>query len=226
MSAVLRYVKEQTAVVDRSKIVLVARSINAFVAIRVAAEMQDELQLAGVVLVAPVFDVVAMLDNYIKERLKSLGSSDLVRVENCWRRSPGYSASRWENHANGWLNFFGQPLRLTLLADIIRRAPEKHRLEEFIRNVGLVSRECPVLVLSHPDDPITGSKEAIKALHDAVELGGIEYANYSHIEIQSSHKPQSDIGPQGYPYERKDESEAVVQAIRERLGVMNVPVTV
>ncbi|MHC4556105.1 MAG: hypothetical protein ACYTFW_02095 [Planctomycetota bacterium] len=192
MCAVLNYVNSQTNIVISNELVLIARSINAFLAAMVGAEEKYIRMLKGVILVAPVFDIIEMMDNY-----RAIYGDRHVRVEKFWRQQPGYNdANEWEcrtrdpeEPGKNWLNFFNHDVSLAVLADIIRQDdPEKFRLKSFIDYIGILSQQCPIYILSNRDDPVTGSKKAIEELENAARGSGkIRSEFFEHIEIQSSH---------------------------------------
>jgi acetyl esterase/lipase len=225
MDEVLRYVNQQNVVVP-NRIVLVARSINALVAALVASKPDILPMLRGVILVAPVFDLISMINNY-----RRLTGTDYVTVERCWRRSPGYPANQWENPARGWLEFFSHDVNLSLMADIIRHPEPTFRLPAFVDGVGEISQRCPVYVLSHPEDPITGSAEARAALDDAASGGGLiktgsdgeNGGRYDFIEIESLHFPPTMITKNRYPFAVKDEIAEVRRRLADILVSVDLP---
>jgi len=226
MREVLRYVNAQGHVVMPNGLVLVARSINGLVAALVAAEEEFRSMLAGLILVAPVFDVVEMMDNY-----RSLRGQPHVRVEKCWRRSPGFdNGIVWEtardpNQLNsGWLEFFTHDVRMTLLADIVRHAPDKFSREAFKRAVGRFSEQRPVVVLSDPNDPITGSEKALEALSAAATgTGRIRRENYCYQPIHSGHLLPEQIDRDRYPFLLREEARSVRDALRSVLKRLSIP---
>ena len=81
-----------------------------------------------------------------------------------------------------------------------------------------------MFVLSHPEDPITGSQEAITRLSDAASgTGLIESKNYRHVAIQSRHLAAQQIAKQAYPFSVRDEVESVEKALRQILRRLGVP---
>lgn len=214
MRHVLTYVNQQPLVI-KNEIVLIARSINAIVAALVAAQKDFREMLAGVILVAPVFDMIQMIDNY-----RAATDQSHVTVEKCWRTAPGYTADKWEDPDTNWLEFFGHNVRLTVLADIIRQegGPNTFALRGFTDAVGTISQKCPVCVLSNPDDPITGSKKAIEALANAASGGGkIMEANFDFVSSSSQHLPPDQIPLDRYPWKFKGEAKEVRDALRKIL---------
>ena len=210
--------------IHSQRVALVARSINGFIAALVASEDRILEMLAGVVLVAPVFDVIEMMDNY----RSAYGVS--ARVEKLWRGIPGYGdPAAWEDRSNPepgkrWLNFFGCDVSLAVLADIFRQDDPAHfRFTSFKRAIGKITQnDCPVYVLSNPDDPITGSKAALESLERAAGGGGLirsEY--YSSIEIQSSHLLE--LQRDQYPFALRDEVKRTGSAVRSALACMGLP---
>lgn len=225
MREVLRYVNKQREVVVRDQLVLIARSINGLLAALVAAEKEFLQMLTGVILVAPVFDVIEMMDNYRARR-----GQGHVRVENCWRVSPGYHAQRWENQEHNWLEFFEHHVSLTAMADIIRYEEGHFRFEAFKQAVGKISHSCPVYVMSHPKDPITASEEAIKALKNASSGTDLIHAkNYRYVPILSSHLPPDTqdstrkIRKDKYPFELRGEAKEARDALHEIMTKMRLP---
>ena len=220
MRHVLTYVNQQTVVIE-NEIVLIARSINALVAALVAAQAEYTRMLAGVILVAPVFDIIEMIDNYRVATKKGH-----VTLEKCWRAAPGFTADKWEDQENRWLEFFGHNVHLTVFADIIRqkRGPDAFALRGFTDAIGTISQVCPVCVLSNPDDPITGSKKAREALDNAASGGGkIKETNYDFVEIASRHLPPDQIPLDRYPWGFKGEAEHVRKALRRTLQKAGLP---
>lgn len=219
MREVLRYVNGQHKVTVTDQIVLIARSINGFLAALVAAEDEFLDMLSGVILVAPVFDIIEMMDNYRAAR----GQAD-VRVENCWRCSPGYTAHAWEDPQRGWLEFFEHQVSLALPADIIRNAPDTFTLDAFKRGIGIISQRCPVYILSSKEDPITGSGRAFEVLKSASSgTGLIREENYTFIETESSHLPPDQIDKDLYPFAMRNEIARVHEMLGDILKRLNVP---
>ncbi|MCZ6835072.1 MAG: hypothetical protein O7G85_04795 [Planctomycetota bacterium] len=220
MHEALRYVNNQQAVVQRDQLVLVARSINGLLAPLVAAKNDKVLSsFAGVILVAPVFDIFDMIDNYRKMTGKSH-----VTVEKCWRCAPGYNAHLWEDEAEGWLEFFGHHVNLTLMADIIRHDPATFCLDNFIEAVGKISHHCPIYILSHPNDPVTGSERAIAELNKATGgLGIINDQNYECIEIESMHLTPEQVTLRQYPFAVKSEIQTVRSKLLEIIQKVGLP---
>lgn len=216
MAEVLRYVRQQRVAVP-DQVVLVARSINGLLAALVAAEDEFLDVLAGVILVAPVFDVIEMIDNYRATRQSSKAH---VRLENCWRASPGYSADRWEDPEYAWLEFFEHHVSLTLFADIIRHHPDKFSIEGFKHAIGKISQSRPVFVLSNADDPIVSSQRARRILNDAKGTL-IREENYQFLEIKSSH--YTVVQRDKYPFAPREEAGKTRDALRTILGGMGVP---
>jgi len=217
MREVLHYVQRQRAV-EPNKTVLIARSVNGLLAALVASEPEFLQQLSGLILVAPVFDLIKMIDNYRATREEK---KKHVRVEKCWRATPGYTADKWEDPENGWLEFFGHHISLTLFADIIQHDPEEFSIQALKRAIGIVSQQCPVFILSNSDDPVTGSREALKILGDAASgTGLIRDENYKHVEINSSH--YTEVDRDKYPFAPRQEvreTRTALRAILDRLGV-------
>ena len=218
MEEVLRYVNHQKHITTPGKTVLIARSINGLIAVLVASKEEFLDMLAGVVLVAPVFDVIEMINNY-----RASQGQEHVRVEKCWRCSPGYTADKWENKELGWLEFFQQYVSLAVMGDIIKNNKEYFSIDAFKECVGKISHHCPVYILSHPKDPITGSEKALEMLENAASGGGlINTENYKHLEINSSHLPVNRIGKDRYPYEIRDYIRSEQKAFRgifQKLGI-------
>ncbi|MCZ6834423.1 MAG: hypothetical protein O7G85_01485 [Planctomycetota bacterium] len=209
MRKVIRYVNDQQAVVQRDQLVLVARSINGLLAPLVAAEDEFLPSFAGVILVAPVFDIFEMIDNY-----RTLTGNAHVTVEKCWRSATGYDAHLWEDQTLGWLEFFGHHVNLTFMADIIQHDPSTFGLHNFIESVGKISEHCPIFILTHPDDPVTGSKRAIHELNKATGgLGIINDQNFECVEIESMHLTPDQVTRRQYPFAVKSE----IQTIRSKL---------
>jgi len=223
MREVLSYINAQHKAVAPDQIVLIARSINGLLAALVGAEEKCLDALAGVILIAPVFDVIEMMDNY----RAATGQPD-VRVEHCWRSSPGYTGDKWENRSPEyrWLEFFGHDVSLSIMGDIIQHEPETFSLSAFKRSVGTISQRRPIYILSHPDDPITGSKRALETLkHAASGTGLIRQENYRSLKIDSSHLPADQIDRDAYPFAIRDEVERVHETFRDVLMRMGIPVT-
>ena len=225
MREVLRYVNKQRDVVIPDQLVLIARSINGLLAALVAAEHEFLQMLTGVILVAPVFDMIEMIDNYRAAR-----GQGHVRVENCWRVSPGYHAQRWEKQKDNWLEFFEHHVSLTAMADIIRYEEGHFRFEAFKQAVGRISHRCPVYVLSHPEDPITASEEAIEALKNASSGTDLIHAkNYRYVPILSSHLPPDTkdktrkISKDKYPFELRGEAKEARDALHEIMTKLRLP---
>lgn len=223
LAEVLRYANGQTQAIIPDKLVVVARSINAFIAAQVCAMEAFLGKLGGVILVAPVFDVIEMMDNY--RRLRGQRS---VTVERGWRRAPGFdNGMAWEDTGNGWLEYFGNDLHLTLLADIVRQDPGTYRADAFKRNIGKISEVCPVYVLSNKDDPITGSADALAVLEKASSgTGLIRSSNYEAVEIPSKHLTIDEIDKDAYPYRASfgREAQQVREVLRTLLNRVGLPV--
>jgi hypothetical protein len=221
MQEVLGYVGRQGHVIQNNQIVLIARCINGLVATRVASQPGFQGMLAGVILVAPIFDLVECLNNYRKHR----GQED-VTVEKCWRRVPNYHGRLWEDPKRRWLEYFDYDLSLTLFADVIRHRYDEFSLDAFVNSVGEISKHCPVYVLTNPDDPITGSARAIQALKDAAGGGGlIKAENFNYIPITSVHLPPSKIRKNVYPFTELSETRNALHEILLRLGIADTPDT-
>jgi hypothetical protein len=221
MREVIRYVNAQEHVVHQGQIVLVARSINGLVAPLVAAQDGILDMLGGLILVAPVFDVVKLIDSYRKAT-----GHGYVTVEKAWRCAPGYEASKWEDESNGWLDFFDRRVHLTLLADIVRHASGTFELRGFVDAVGKISQKCPVHVLTSEEDPIVGSEVAVEALKNAASGGGlIRSDNFGMVFIDSKHYPPHQIPRNRYPWHLKTEAMEAKKAMKGILQRMNVPVT-
>jgi hypothetical protein len=226
MRAVLEYVNSQTHAVIPNKLVLVARSINGFLAAMVGAEEKYRRMLSGVILVAPVFDVIEMMDNY-----RAIHGDGHVRVERLWRRQRGYNdAAEWEcrgrdrnEPGRNWLNFFRHDVSLAVMADIIRQDdPGRFRLESFVDSVGILSQRCPVYILSNQDDPVTGSKKAMEVLKSAARgAGKIKSDSFRHIEIQSSHDIKRT--KHDYPWEVREETKKTREVLKEILTEVGIP---
>jgi len=213
MRAVLRYVNSQVNLILPNKIILITRSINGFIAAAVAAEDEFHSMLAGVILIAPVFDFVEMIDQYRQRR-----NGANITLEKLWRLDPEVlDLAKWDQTAGQdglWVEFFNQKTSLALIADIVRQEDTSYfRLSRFVDCVGRVSERCPVYVFSNPDDPVTGSKKAIEALQRAASGGGkITSQNFEHIPIKSKHLV--DVGTYGYPW---SEWKAEVREIEPKL---------
>jgi hypothetical protein len=228
MREVLRYVNKQEHIVIPHKLVLVARSINGLLAALVGAEEEFRSMLSGLILVAPVFDVIEMIDNYRARR-----NQPHVRLEKCWRRTPGFDNGKvWETSRregdprSGWLEFFAHDVHLTILADIIRHPPETFSFSAFKNAVGRISERCPVFVLSDPKDAITGSEKALAALEAAASgTGLIRKENYQYQPIQSGHLLPEEINRDRYPFILRQEAANVRDALRRILRRMDVPTT-
>ena len=209
MREVLTYVNEQEDIVRRNKIILIARSINAFVGALVASEPEYLRMLKSVILVSPVFDVIEMMDGY-----RSLRKKPEVRIENALRYRPHFDdGDRWDNRVDtndNWLEFFGHNLSLTVLADIARHRRDHYSFRAFKRAIGEISQEVPVYLLANQDDPVTKSERAIRSLQDAASGGGyIDRKNFSYIPIDSHHLPPGQFDQDAYPFVIKAESKEV-----------------
>jgi hypothetical protein len=233
MREVIEFVSKQTHVVSDGRAVLIARSINGLVGALVGADPEIGKKLAGVILVAPVFDVIAMMDNY-----RRLRGQPTVTVEKCWRLSPGFdNGVNWEasrriveaGNGNavtegGWLEFFDHEVHLTIMADIIRHPRETYSLGAFTSAVGRISERCPVYILSHPDDPITGSQEALDRLNRAAGGAGIIRGDQcQYIQIDSQHLLPEDINKDAYPFSLRTEAKLAGKALREILSSLGLP---
>ncbi|MEM9110677.1 MAG: alpha/beta hydrolase [Planctomycetota bacterium] len=233
MREVIRFVSDQEHVVKSEKIILIARSINGLLAPLVASEPEFIDKIGGVILIAPVFDVIEMIDNY-----RSARDQAHVRVEKFWRFSPGYEAVKWRDPTFEWLEFFCHQVSMALLIDIIRHDPDEFSFKNFKLAVSALSHKCPVHILSHPQDPITGSEYALNSLEDAAGgTGLIQTANYKHVPIISSHLPPDQITQDSYPFseikniEKLDPKNALRHelrstqlALREILEKLSLPV--
>lgn len=220
MEEVLKYVNSQSDIIQQNKLILIARSINSFIAAMVASKDEFIDMFSSVILVAPVFDVIEMIDKYREESTK-MGAG--VTVEKCWRCSPGYNEGyRWEDEEYGWLEFFKQNVSLTLMADIIKHEKETFTIAAFKKAIGAISQKCPVYIFSHHDDPITGSKKALKMIDDAASgTGYIKTDNFKYIEINSKHLPPNQIDIDAYPFPGspiKDELGKVRDAFRNMIN--------
>jgi len=217
MREVLRYVNSQRDVVDPNGLLLVARSINAHLAALVASEDEYLAMLRGVILVAPVFDVIEMMDNY-----RARHGMDHVRVDKALRTYPGYSIDRWENEKDGWLEFFGYPVSASILADLARYPAGHFSGEAFKEAIGRISQVCKIAVLSHPEDPITGSATAFAALRRAKSgTGLIREEHFKLIEIESSHLDS--ILRDRYPFKLRNETRRTRNTLREMLTDCGMP---
>jgi hypothetical protein len=223
MREVLSYANRQVNAIIPNRLVLIARSINGLIASIVGAETQQLDMLAGVVLVAPVFDIVEMMDNY-----RARHGDRPVRVEKLWRRQPDYSnAAQWEapdplHPDRGWLHFFGHDVSLALLADIFRQSDrDRYRLKTLVRSIGeITQRRRYVYVLSNPDVPITGSARALRELHNA-RGGAIDPVYYRHIPIQSSH--EAEVTTSAYPFVIREELQKTREALHDALKSIGLP---
>jgi hypothetical protein len=218
MEEVLRYVNCQNHIILPNKSILIARSINGLIAALVASEKRFLNLLGGVILVAPVFDIIEMIDNYRASR-----GQKHVRVENCWRCSPGYTAENWEDKKLGWLEFFRYHVSLAVMADIIRHDEDAFSIEAFKNAIGTISHHCPVYVLSHSKDPITNSEKALKILKNAASGSGlIDGRNYKHVQISSNHLPPDQIDKDLYPFAIKDGIASEQRALRNVLQEIGI----
>ena len=84
MEQVLRYVGLQPFV-QPEKTVLIARSINALIAAKVASQPEYLKRLRGLILVAPVFDLIEMINNY---RANGPRKQNHVTLEKCCEPPP------------------------------------------------------------------------------------------------------------------------------------------
>jgi len=217
MREVLRFVNKQSHVIVPNELVIIARSINGLLAALVAEEEEFLAMLRGVILVAPVFDVIQMIDNY-----RAVRGQAHVTVEKGWRMCPGYTADRWENPQDHWLEFFGYDVSLSVIADIVQHDRNRFSLEAFKHAVGRISQRCPVYVLTHSEDPITGSKEAIRSLeHASGGTGLILEENFKLVRIKSSHIPE--ISRDQYPFVLKPELPETKKSLQEILQKLGVP---
>ncbi|MEK6676583.1 MAG: hypothetical protein AABZ47_13135 [Planctomycetota bacterium] len=229
MREVLLYVNRQNVVI-KNQLVVIARSINGLAAALAASDPEIRKMLSGVILVAPVFDVVEMMDNYRQHR-----GQGHVRIEKAWRAAPGYvNGVEWEQPRmqrndgsvqGGWLEYFGYEVGLQIVADICRHPVETFRLDGFKNAIAKISEHCPVYILSHPKDPITGSERALEALHRGAE-GSIliKNKNFKYIPIESKHLKPEEIEKGSYPF-RRSEPREVQTALRNILLRLGLPTT-
>lgn len=221
MCAVLDYVSSQQEAVRGNRIVLVARSINAHIAARVASRDAYSRLLAGIVLVAPVFDVIEMMDNY---RMRDGSKTrEPVRVESFWRGRRGYSdAGAWEDERRGWLEFFGEHVKLPLLLDLVRNERDEYSLDRFVECVGRISQKVPVFLLSNRDDPITRSQDGLAMLERASGGSGhVSSDNFTFVPISSTHLRE--VQKLQYPFALRSEAQEVRAALRKILGRLDLP---
>ena len=116
-------------------------------------------------------------------------------------------------------------MSLVLYADVLRahgQAGHPGLRRRRRRHRPLVSGRGPV----HPDDPITGSREALEALRNAASGGGaIDSENLVIVETKAKHLPPEDIKANLYPFigTLEDEAADARTMVMEFLGRCGLP---
>lgn len=217
MRSVWRYALSHSGI--KREVILVARSINGLLAAIIAAEREFIDTVLGVVLVSPVFDIIEMTTRY---RQNSPEKSSHGTIDKLWRYSPGYTWDVWCDKALRLLEFYDVDISLALYLDIIRNDPAMYTIEGLKAAIGTLTQNCKhVFILSHPDDPITGSESAWQSLKNASSGGGVIVPDYLHlIETETSHLPRQFITKDKSPFRGEMAStEGAVREILEHLGL-------
>lgn len=73
------------------------------------------------------------------------------------------------------------------MADICRNPPIRFGMESFFASVSTISQKTPISILTHPEDPITGSREFVTKLQAASSGTGLIRSEnlYAHASSRS-----------------------------------------
>lgn len=201
LKSVLDYVDDIPRI-DRKRICIVGISICGFLAARLA---QQEPSVGGLILVAPPFDVVEMLDNLRRYRYEEVGRDgqppafeDFLKAKNNQRLAD------WDEDPD-WCTYFNQHVRGSHLADIAVQGPGEFRREAFFQALReITTGGRPVALVYGADDPVVSPAINITELETELEAGHIRREFMELREIPVCHFYPSSKQGRRYPMRFQD----------------------
>lgn len=169
-------------VVDRNRLCVIGISLSAYLAARVA---RDDHRIRSLVLVAPPFDIVEMLDNfrrhYLAGRPRIPTFFDFLKARNNlkiadWDRNPKYC------------NYFNHIVTSCHLADIAVKGISNFGRQGFLDSLTAITRTGRRVALIYgEDDPIVRAPENMQHLNAEIEKGFIKEDNLFLSPISVAH---------------------------------------
>ncbi|MGD2109508.1 MAG: hypothetical protein PVI86_08955 [Phycisphaerae bacterium] len=206
--------------VNRDHICVIGISLSGYLAARLARH--DE-RIKSLVLVAPPFDVVEMLDNfrrhYLSDRRRIPTFDDFLKAKNNlriadWDRNPDYC------------NYFDHVVTSCHLVDLAIKGAHAYGRDAFLDALGAITGTGRRIALIYGrNDPIVCAKTHIPALEACIQRGFIEESRIHRRPVSVTHYyPQRGTAKE-YPF-RIDESNTtaiiseMAEAIRHCLGLV------
>lgn len=219
---VLDYV-EHIPQVDRDRVCVVGISICGFLAAKLA---QVDRRVRTLILVAPPFDVIDMLDNFRKHRFERQKMGLPPTFEDFLKGKANLRITNWDRNPC-YCDYFGQVVTSSHLVDIAVQGPLKFRREAFLKALSDITSDARRVALIYSDeDPIVNPKQNMGFLNRAVEAGHIQPGWMEIREIPVAHfYPDTGHGGE-YPMEfgnKRKILKDMAEAIRHCLGVVIEP---
>jgi len=217
MESVLDYVAE-TPQIDKNRVCLIGISICGFLAARLA---QHDARVSSLILVAPPFDIIDMLDGFRRHYLR--GSRSVPTFDDFLKARNGLRIADWDDNPD-YCNYFNHTVKASHLVDIAVQGPPKFRREAFLKALADMTKSGRRVALIYgQQDPIVNAAENLQHLSGATEAGHIS-DDFLHLRPTPITHFYPDICPAAaYPLRLTSPGSVVEQmakAIDECLGLM------
>ena len=207
--------------VDRNGICVIGISLSAYLAARIA---RRDHRIKSLVLVAPPFDVVEMLDNFRRHYLA--GQQRIPTFRDFLKARNNLKISDWDRNPR-YCNYFNHIVTSCHLADIAITGSDKLGRSAFLEALGTITRtDRRVALIYGNDDEIVRADENLRHLDAEIENGFIKEDNFYRHTISVAHyyPPQGEV--EDYPFRIRDTKALIGElsdAIRHCLNVVTGP---
>ncbi|MHC4858730.1 MAG: alpha/beta hydrolase family protein [Planctomycetota bacterium] len=201
--------------VDADRLCIVGISISGYLAAKLAAA--DE-RVKGLVMVAPPFDVVEMLDQFRVENLQA--ARRIPRFEDFLKARTGLRIADWDENAE-YSNYFNHVVRSCYLVDLAVKGPDEFGRGAFFRALHEITHsERQVALIFGKNDPIVDADVNLAHLTAQVQKGEIDKRNLHLLRIPYAHY-LPERGPVGrYPFARTTESRELLRKMLSGMAVV------
>lgn len=209
IEAIVEYAAQLPSI-DASRIHVIAMSLSGYLAAQIA---RRDRRIRSLLLIAPPFDVIEMLDN-LREHHYGMQHADgrAPMFGDFLRARPNLRIADWDEN-DQYCNYFNHVVRCCHLVDIAVSGPPSFRSEPFLDAIGEVTQSGRhVHLLYGKDDPIVRPDKYMPQVDRAIESGKIvdEYFHAQLIPAAHFYPNPGDLG--AFPW-RFDDAKKTVEEI-------------
>lgn len=196
LSAVVDYVSEIPAV-QPERLCIVGISLGGYLAAKIAASVDS---VGSLVLVAPPFDVVEMLDRFREQHVRNWFPrlSRAPTFADFLKARQQFRFAHWDK-SRAYSNYFNNVVGAHYLVDFAIKGPQEFGIQTFLEALGTVTRSGRRVALVYGrNDPVVDAGMNIPILKKEVKSGKIhdEYMKIESIPLAHYFPGPDD---QGYP---------------------------